>query len=95
VTYTGLDVPTVIAEVFQLTRVIDTHRRAPYLTSSQPTRTLSLLALTGTWPLRNGALHFLTSGPRRVCRQWAQTIDGQWPDLDGSWSVSTMTATRC
>jgi len=91
VTYTGLDVPTVIAEVFQLTRVIDTHRRAPYLTSSQPTRTLSLLDLTGTWPLRNGASHLLTSGPKRVCRQWARAIDGRWPDLDGLWSVSTMT----
>ena len=91
VTYAGLDVPTVIAEMFQLTRVIDTHRRAPYLTRWQPTRTLSLLDLTGTWPLRNGALHLLTSGPKRVCRQWAQAINGQWPDLDGSWSVSTMT----
>jgi hypothetical protein len=26
-----------------------------------------------------------------VCRAWARAVDTEWPDLDGLWSVSTMT----
>lgn len=91
VTYASLDVATVLAEAFQQTRVIDVHRRAPYLTGWRPARPLTLLDLTGTWPIRNGASHVLTSGPKTVCRAWARAIDEQWPDLDGLWTVSTMT----
>jgi hypothetical protein len=91
VTYASLDVATVLAEAFQSTRVVDVHRRAPYLTGWPPARTLTLLDLTGTWPIRNGASHLLTTGPKAVCRAWARAIDEQWPDLDGLWTVSTMT----
>ncbi len=91
VTYASLDVATVLAEAFQRTRVVDVHRRAPYLTGWQPARTLTVLDLTGTWPIRNGASHVLTAGPKTVCRAWARAIDEQWPDLDGLWTVSTMT----
>ena len=91
VTYASLDVATVLAEAFQRTRVVDVHRRAPYLTGWQPARPLTLLDLTGTWPIRNGASHTLTTGPRAVCRAWARAIDEQWPDLDGLWTLSTMT----
>ena len=91
VTYASLDVATVLAEAFQQTRVVDAHRRAPYLTGWRPARTLTLLDLTGTWPIRNGASHTLTTGPKSVCRAWARAIDEQWPDLDGLWTVSTMT----
>ena len=91
VTYAALDVPTVLAEAFQRTRVVDTTRRVPYLTGWRPARALLLLDLTGTWPIRNGASHVLTSGPKSVCRQWAAAIDARWPDLDGMWAVSTMT----
>lgn len=36
VTYAALDVPTVLAEAFQRTRVVDTTRRVPYLTGWRP-----------------------------------------------------------
>jgi hypothetical protein len=71
--------------------VVDVGRRAPYLTGWRPTRVLTLLDLTETWPIRNGASHLLTSGPKSVCRAWARAVDTEWPDLDGLWSVSTMT----
>ncbi len=91
VTYASLDVATVRAEAYQQTRVVDVHRRAPYLTGWLPTRTLTLLDLTGTWPIRNGASHVLTIGPKAVCRAWARAVDEQWPELDGLWTVSSMT----
>lgn len=91
VAYCALDVPTVLAEVFQRTRVVDTAALVPYLTAWLPTRDLRLLDLTDTWPIRNHAAHALTSAPRAVCRGWAREIVRTWPDLDGLWSVSTMT----
>lgn len=91
VSYAALDVVTVVAEAFQQTRVVDVVWRAPYLTGWLPSRDLALLDLTGTWPIRNGASHVLTTGPKRVCRAWARAIDARWPDLDGLWTLSTMT----
>ena len=91
VTYAATDVVTCLAEVFAASRVVDGSRRAPYLTGWQPTRVLTLLDLTATWPIRNGASHLLTSGPKSVCRAWAHAVDTEWPGLDGLWSVSTMT----
>ncbi len=91
VTYAATDVVTCLAEVFAGSRVVDGSRRSPYLTGWQPTRVLTLLDLTGTWPIRNGASHLLTSGPKSVGRAWARAVDTEWRDLDGLWSVSTMT----
>ncbi len=91
VTYAATDVVTCLAEVFATSRVVDVTRRAPYLTGWQPTRPLTLLDLTGTWPIRNGASHVLNTGPHRLCRQWARAIYTRWPDLDGLWHVSAMT----
>jgi hypothetical protein len=91
VTYAATDVATCLAEVFAAARVVDVERRVPYLTGWPPTRVLTLLDLTGTWPIRNGASHLLTTGSKATCRSWARAIDTEWPDLDGLWSVSTMT----
>jgi hypothetical protein len=91
VTYAATEVVTCLAEVFAASRVVDVGRRAPYVTGWRPTRTLTLLDLTGTWPVRNGASHRLATGPKSVCRAWARAVDTEWPDLDGLWSVSSMT----
>ena len=91
VTYAATEVVTCLAEVFAASRVVDVGRRAPYVTGWRPTRTLTLLDLTGTWPVRNGASHGLATGPKSVCRAWARAVDTEWPDLDGLWSVSSMT----
>ncbi|MCI1749376.1 MAG: RES family NAD+ phosphorylase [Acidipropionibacterium sp.] len=91
VSYAATDLTTTLAETFQSTRVIDTESFAPQITAWQPTRPLSLLDLTGTWPLRNGAAAALTAAPRPTCRAWAQAIRATWPSLDGLWVGSTMT----
>lgn len=91
VSYAALTVPTALAEVFQRTRVINARRGSPYLTGWTPARTLSLLDLTGTWPVQVGASHVLNTGRRDHCRAWAAAIYTARPDLDGLWHTSSMT----
>lgn len=91
VSYAALDVPTALAEVFQLTRVINMGRDAPYLTAWTPVRRLTLLDLTGTWPIQAGASHAINTGRRDHCRAWARAIHTARPDLDGLRHQSSMT----
>jgi len=72
VLYAALDVTTVVAEVFQDTRVVDRVTWSPHLTGWHPARDLTLLDLTGAWPVRQGASHVLTAGRRSVCRPWTR-----------------------
>jgi hypothetical protein len=91
VTYTALDLPTALAEVFQLTRFINAHHGDPYLTGWAPTRDLQLLDITGSWPIRNGSSFTLNTGRKDHCRAWARAIHSAWPDLDGLWHDSSLT----
>lgn len=93
VLYTALDVRTAVAEVFQVERFLDVHTDDPFLVGFTPTRPLQLLDLTSTWLLRAGSTTSQSSAPRRACRAWAQAIRSAYPDLDGLWVSSTMTAT--
>ncbi len=95
VLYTALDVSTALAEVFQLTRTVDLRRRSPHLTGMRATRTLHVLDLSGTWPVRAGASHAIGSGRRDTTRAWARRIVAAWPDLDGLWHASAMTGLPC
>ena len=92
VTYLSLDLPTALAERFQETRVVNRRRHGPQLTVFRPRRSLRLLDLTGSWPLRAGASHCINTGGRETCRTWARTILAAWPDLDGLWHTSSMSA---
>jgi hypothetical protein len=91
VSYAALSVPTALAEVFQRTRVINTRRGTPYLTAWSPARPLTLLDLTGTWPIQAGASHAINTGRRDHCRAWAGAILSARPDLDGLWHQASMT----
>lgn len=91
VSYTALTVPTALAEVFQHTRVINLRRGSPYLTGWSPARPLSLLDLTGGWPIRNGASYVINTGRRDHCRAWARAIHQARPGVDGLWHHSAMT----
>ena len=91
VLYAAADIAAGLAEVYQSTRVVDTRCDAPTLTAWQSSRGLSLLDLTGTWPLRNTASAALLAAPRSVCRRWAHAIRTTWPDLDGLYVPSTLT----
>lgn len=91
VLYAAADVATSLAEVYHVTRVIDTRAGAPTLTAWQPQRRLRLLDLSGTWLLRNTASAALLAAPRSICRRWALAIYTTWPELDGLYVPSTMT----
>lgn len=92
VLYAANDPKTALAEVFQQQRSINCVTKAPILSSWKPTRPLTLLNLTGNWPLRNGAAASLQTAPRNVCRNWARSIyDRLPPGIDGIYAHSTMT----
>lgn len=91
VSYTARTVPTALAEVFQQRRVINNRRATPYLTGWRPARSLTLLDLTGTWPIYVGASHVINTGRRDLCRAWARAISSAWPELDGLRQHSAMT----
>lgn len=91
VSYAALNVATSLAEVFQDRRVINTVRHSPYLTAWQPRRSLRLLDLTGTWPVRNGASHALNTGRHDLCRAWARAIYKKWGSADGLFYSSATT----
>lgn len=91
VSYAALSVPTALAEVFQRTRVVNARRGSPYLTAWSPARPLTLLDLTGSWPIQAGASHAINTGRRDHCRAWARAIHTARPDLDGLWFTSSMT----
>jgi hypothetical protein len=92
VSYLSLDLPTALAERFQETRVVNRRWGGPQLSVFRPTRTIRLLDLTGDWPLRAGASHAINTGRRDTCRAWARTIVAAWPDLEGLWHTSSMSA---
>ena len=74
---------TVIAEVFQSTRVVERAWRAPCLVAFDTTEPLHLLDLRGAWPTKAGASTAITSGVRSRARRWSQTIYAAFPDVDG------------
>lgn len=95
ISYTSFDVATCLAEVYQVSRVVNTVLDAPYLTAWSPRRELRLLDLTGTWPVRNGASHSINTGRHDLCRQWARAIYEHGPDADGLYYSSAMTGRPC
>lgn len=95
VAYAATDVPTAVAEVFQDTRVVNVTRGAPWLAGWRPTRELTLLDLTGTWPLKIGAFHAINTGRRDHARAWARALRAAWPQADGLLHTSSMTGVRC
>lgn len=92
VMYAAADLDTALAEVFQLGRVIEPAApNGPYLTVWPTARSLRLLDLRGTWPIRQGASHAINTGPHPVCRRWAHAIAIHPKGVDGLLYTSSMT----
>lgn len=83
---------TCLAEVFQITRVIDRTSRAPWLVALEFARDVTLLDLTGMWPTRAGASMAIGSGPRPRARQWSRAIYTQYTKVEGLLYASAMHA---
>lgn len=81
---------TALAEVFQVTRIIDRVHGSHALAAFQTIADLNLLDLRGTWPTRAGASMALASGPRPRARQWSRAIYVAYPHADGLLYPSSM-----
>jgi len=86
--------PTCIAEVFQLTRVIDRFTDEPALAAFELTRDLPLLDLTGAWPTRAGGSMAIGSGSRAMARRWSRASYRAFPHVEGLRYGSSMNANR-
>jgi hypothetical protein len=87
--YAALLGPTCLAEVFQSTRIIDRHSRAPWLVQFTTTRVLALLNLCSIFPTRVGASMALNTGPRPRAQRWAKAFYEAY-DVDGIIYPSSM-----
>jgi hypothetical protein len=92
--YAAIAATTCMAEVFQVTRVIDRARKAPWLVCFEIQRDMILLDLTGLWPTRAGASMAINSGQRPRARQWSRAIHAAYPTIDGLLYASSMHANR-
>lgn len=78
------------AEVFQMTRVINRTRNAPWFVVFDTVRALRLVDLTGAWPTRAGASAAIATGSKVRARQWSRAIYDAFPDADGLLYRSSM-----
>ncbi len=92
--YAALHGPTCVAEVFQDARLVDRHRKDPWLVGFELSQDLRLLDLTGTWPTVAGASMSMSSGPRPRAQRWSRAIYGAYPQVQGLWYPSSMHANR-
>ncbi len=94
VLYGATDLTTCVAEVFQVSRVVDRFADDRCFTAFRLTRLVRLLDLTGDWPTRAGASQAIASGPRSRARAWARAIHDAYPALEGVWYPSSMAGGR-
>lgn len=81
--YLGFDVPTCLAEFFQLTRFVDVDANAPYVTAFDTPHEVILADLTGEWLLRAGGSAQVVFKEKARTRAWARAIHAAWPRLGG------------
>lgn len=91
VLYTATTLVTCLAEVFQLTRVIDRVHLRPTATSWRTIRDLTLIDLQGRSALRLGASESINATAHRSRTQaWARLLVDAFPTADGFWRRSAM-----
>ncbi|QHC58829.1 RES family NAD+ phosphorylase [Rathayibacter sp. VKM Ac-2760] len=93
VLYAATEAVTALGETYQRRRVIDRVQSAPRLVGWRPARPLTLLDLTGEWPVRNGAAAAIQMGAKRATQPWARAIEERLRDVDGLWHLSAVTGT--
>lgn len=79
-----------LAEVFQLSRVIDTDLNNPWFTVFSTERELKLLDLRGPFVTRMGASSAINSGAKSRAQRWSKALYEAFPDVDGIVYPSSM-----
>src|SRR5580698_813164 len=90
--YTAREAATCLAEVFQVTRVIDRVSRAPWLVGFELQRDVELLDLKGLWPTQAGASMAINSGQRPRAQRWSRAIYAAYANVEGLLYASSMHA---
>lgn len=88
-------ISTVLAEVFQETRLIDRKRNDPWVVIFDITRPVELLDTTGHWPVRAGGNMSINSGRRDRSRAWSRAIYDAYATAEGIWYPSSITNQSC
>lgn len=92
VMYTAVGALTALGEVYQDRRAITRDQGGATLVAWVPSRPLTLLDLTTTWPVRNGASASIMMGPKRHTQAWARAVDQRLgDDVDGLYTLSSIT----
>lgn len=92
VSYCAVSAMTCIAEVFQgPPRLIQRHRNNPWLVTFELRTAVTLLDLTGKFPLRAGASMKLVSGPKTYAQNWSRGFYDVYTDLEGLYFPSSLT----
>lgn len=86
---------TVLAEVFQETRLIDRKRNDPWVVIFEANRAIELLDTTGHWPVRAGGNMSINSGRRDRARAWSRAIYDAYAAVEGIWYPSSITNQAC
>ena len=81
--YLGRDVPTCLAETFQLTRFVDVDSNAPYVTAFRTRQEVVLADLTGEWLLKAGGSAQVIFQEKVRTQAWARAIHAAWRHLGG------------
>jgi RES domain len=79
-----------LAEVFQLSRVIDADLNNPWFTVFSTERDLELLDLRGPFATRMGASAAINSGAKRRAQRWSKALHEAFPAADGIIYPSSM-----
>lgn len=88
-------VASVLAEVFQATRVIELRRDEPWLAIFDLQREVRLLDTSGAWPVRAGGNMAINSGARAMSRAWSRAIYDGYAAVQGIWYPSSLTNQPC
>lgn len=91
VAYLAGDIPTCLAEVYQVNRTVDRKLDRPWLVSIKIEHPLQLLDLTGTFLVQAGGSMKLISGARSHARNWSRGFYAAYNAVDGLYYLSSMT----
>ena len=88
-------IETVLAEVFQDTRLIDRFHNSPWLVGFELVNVLWLLNTGSNWPVRAGGNMAINSGSRVQSRKWSRKIYKQYASVQGIRYPSSITGQPC
>ena len=91
ISYFSSNIPTTIAEVFQVDRTVDTELAEPWLVGFQLSRDVSCLDLSGEFALRAGASMKLISGHRSHSQNWSRGFYDAYSNIEGVLYPSSLT----